>query len=57
MKIEIIEEAESDLVEGFAFYERQSKGLGDYFLDSIPGEIIKATHSWCFKSQLSKTQE
>ncbi len=32
MKIEILDEAEQDLVEGFSFYEKQSAGLGAYFL-------------------------
>ena len=39
MRIEILDEAEKDLVDGFAFYERQSKGLGDYFLDSIFSDV------------------
>lgn len=39
MRIEILDEAEKDLVDGFAFYEQQSKGLGDYFLDSIFAEV------------------
>ena len=39
MRIEILDEAEKDLVNGFAFYERQSKGLGDYFLDSIFSDV------------------
>ena len=39
MRIEILDEAEQDLVDGFAFYERQSKGLGDYFLDSIFSDV------------------
>jgi plasmid stabilization system protein ParE len=39
MKIEILGEAEKDLVDGFAFYERQSQGLGDYFVDSIFADI------------------
>ena len=39
MRIEILDEAERDLVDGFAFYERQSKGLGDYFLDSIFSDV------------------
>jgi len=34
MRIEILDEAEKDLVDGYAFYERQSQGLGHYFLDS-----------------------
>jgi hypothetical protein len=39
MRIEILDEAEKDLFDGFAFYERQSRGLGDYFLDSIFSDI------------------
>jgi len=39
MKIEILDLAEKDLVDGFKFYERQSNGLGDYFLDSIFSDI------------------
>lgn len=39
MKIQILEEAEQDLVNGFWFYEKQENGLGDYFLDSIFADI------------------
>ena len=39
MKIEILDEAREDLVEGFRFYERQLEGLGDYFLDSLFADI------------------
>ena len=39
MKIDVLKEAEEDIIDGFAFYERQSKGLGDYFLDSIFSDI------------------
>jgi plasmid stabilization system protein ParE len=39
MKIEILDLAEKDLVDGFKFYELQSKRLGDYFLDSIFSDI------------------
>ncbi|MBW2037448.1 MAG: type II toxin-antitoxin system RelE/ParE family toxin [Deltaproteobacteria bacterium] len=39
MKIEILDEAEKDLIDGFAFYERQSRGRGDYFLDSIFSDV------------------
>lgn len=39
MKIQILHEAELDLRDGFAFYERQSPGLGDYFLDSVFADI------------------
>jgi len=39
MRIEILDEAEQDLLDGFAFYKRQADGLGDYFLDSIFSDI------------------
>lgn len=39
MKVEILDEAEQDLVEGFEFYEKQSRGLGDYFLNSLFSDI------------------
>ena len=39
MKIEILETAESDLVEGFHFYEEQNAGLGWHFLESLFSDI------------------
>ncbi len=39
MKIRISEAAQQDLVEGHRFYERQSAGLGDYFLDSVLADL------------------
>jgi hypothetical protein len=39
MRIEILDEAEKDLVDGHAFYERQSQGLGQYFLDSLISDL------------------
>ena len=39
MKIEILDSAEEDLIDGFKFYENQSRGLGDYFLDSLFSDI------------------
>ena len=33
MTIEILDRAEQDLIEGFEFYEKQSAGLGSYFLE------------------------
>lgn len=35
MRIAISEAAERDLIDGYRFYERQSAGLGDYFVDSV----------------------
>ena len=39
MRIDILDSAEKDLLNGFKFYERQSKRLGDYFLDSLFSDI------------------
>ncbi len=39
MKVEILDEAQEDLLDGFRFYDGQNKGLGDYFLDSLFSDI------------------
>ena len=39
MKIRILHEAELDFLEGYRFYEMQSPGLGDYFIDSLYADI------------------
>jgi len=39
MRIEILGEAQQDLIDGFRFYENQAAGLGDYFLDSLFSDI------------------
>jgi hypothetical protein len=39
MKIKILESAMHDLVRGYKFYESQSAGLGEYFLDSLYSDI------------------
>ncbi len=39
MRIELLDSAEKDLLDGFKFYENLSKGLGDYFLDSLFSDI------------------
>jgi plasmid stabilization system protein ParE len=39
MKIRILDLAEEDLIQGFAFYEEQQAGIGDYFLDSLSSDI------------------
>lgn len=39
MKIKILDSAKNDLIEGFYFYEKQSEGLGSYFLESIYSDI------------------
>ena len=39
MNMRIHKRAEADLSGGFAFYEQQGQGLGDYFLESIYSDI------------------
>ena len=39
MRIEFLDEAQDDLVDGFQFYEEQSPGVGSYFLDSLFSDI------------------
>ena len=39
MKIKILSSASQDLMDGFRFYEKQSGGIGIYFLDSIFSDI------------------
>ncbi len=39
MKVVVLEEALADLADGYRFYERQSEGLGMYFLDSLWSDI------------------
>jgi hypothetical protein len=39
MRVQILGEAQRDLVEGYRFYEGQGEGLGDYFLDSLFSDI------------------
>ncbi len=39
MTVQILDEAEQDLVDGYRFYEGQVAGLGGYFLDSLLSDI------------------
>ena len=39
MRLEILSEAEQDLIAGAKFYEAQRTGLGDYFLNSLYSDI------------------
>lgn len=39
MRVTILDAAEKDIEEGYHFYERQSSGLGIYFLDSLYSDI------------------
>jgi hypothetical protein len=39
MRIEILDLAKADLLEGFQFYEEKELGLGDYFLTNLFSDI------------------
>ena len=39
MKIQILDEAEADLNDGWSFYERQEQGVGNYFWDTLLSDI------------------
>jgi plasmid stabilization system protein ParE len=39
VNIRILDLAARDLLDGFEFYERQSPGVGGYFLDSLSSDI------------------
>ena len=39
MRIDILPEARDDLLAGFRFYERQARGLGSYFRESILEDV------------------
>ena len=39
MKIQILELAKDDLIEGYYFYEKREVGLGDYFLTNLYADI------------------
>ena len=39
MRVKILRAASEDLQDGYRFYERQSPGVGDYFIDSLFSDI------------------
>lgn len=39
MRIEVLDEAQDDLIQGFRFYEGREVGLGSYFLDCLFSDI------------------
>jgi hypothetical protein len=39
MRLQILDLARNDLIEGFHFYEAKEQGLGRYFLDSLYSDI------------------
>jgi hypothetical protein len=43
MKIKILSSACQDLIDGYWFYEKQTEGLGTYFLDSLFSDIDSLT--------------
>jgi hypothetical protein len=62
MKIDILNTAEDDLVDGYLFYEDQEAGIGEYFLSTLFAEIASlhlyaGSHKivWGRHRMLSKT--
>jgi len=56
VRLQILNEAEEDLLQGFRFYEKQRSGLGDYFLDALYSDIdslhlFAGMHPWYFGFQ------
>jgi len=39
MKLQILDEAQQDLIDGYQFYELQRPGVGEYFLNSLFSDI------------------
>ena len=39
MKIKILSSANQDLIDGYWFYEKQSEGVGEYFMDTLFSDI------------------
>jgi hypothetical protein len=39
MKVQVLDEAEQDVLDGSRFYEMQGEGIGDYFLNSVLSDI------------------
>ena len=39
MEVEVLESAHNDMLDGYRFYERRQSGLGDYFTDTLYGEM------------------
>ena len=39
MRLQILDQAEADLLAGYNFYEAQSPGLGSYFLETLYSDI------------------
>lgn len=39
MRLQVLDLAKDDLIEGFHFYEEKEEGLGDYFLSNLFADI------------------
>ena len=39
MRLRILDQANADLLVGYAFYEKQSSGVGSYFLETLVSDI------------------
>jgi hypothetical protein len=39
VRIEILDEAQEDLIEGLRFYERLDQGVGSYFVDRLFSDV------------------
>jgi hypothetical protein len=39
MRLQILDSARDDLIDGFYFYEKQEPGLGGYFLTSLYSDM------------------
>lgn len=48
MRVQLLDEAEQDLIDGYRFFEAQDEDLGDYFLDSLYSDIDSLQLSLAF---------
>ncbi len=55
MRVQILDMAEEDLVEGYWFYEAQEPGLGAYFRDSIYADLYALEKRQAFIASFTKT--
>lgn len=44
MHVSLTRAAEQDLIDGYAFYERQAEGVGNHFLESLFADIDALAH-------------
>jgi plasmid stabilization system protein ParE len=43
VKVRILSSASQDLIDGYWFYEKQARGVGSYFLDTLYSDIDSLT--------------